>query len=138
MAVGDRLPDGDRIARGCSKGYDNGEVTASAFSLRQIDLKFNRISVDWVECPYADESEQNLDGSASRSKTRPVVRGPYAVLGVSEIRQVSRGRWVLDVEEVGGRKGPCHSGISGFSGAEIDLELQGDLADIANKSPVFY
>lgn len=135
MAVGDRLPDGDRVVRGCWKGYDSGEVTASAFALRPIDLKYLRISCDWVECPYADESEQDLDGSARRSKGIPV-HGPYAVLGVSEIRQVNRGRWALDVEEVGGKAGPCHSGISGFSGTEIDLELQGDLADIANKSPV--
>ena len=64
------------------------------------------------------------------------MRLPYAVLGVADIWRVRRGEWALDVNEFGSLSKPCHCGIGGFSGTPIDLELQSDLAEIANKSPV--
>ena len=73
MAVGAPLPDRDRVARGCSEGYDGNEVTADAFALRPGELKYGRISVDWVECPYVDHPQQSLEGSARRFKKRMAI-----------------------------------------------------------------
>lgn len=135
MAYGDPLPNGDQVARGCSRGHVNGEVTASAFAMRPLELQVLRISVDWVECAYVDVSKRNPGGSANRMRTVPV-EPPYAHLGVSEIRQVRRGSLALDAKEFGNRPNPCHCGITGFSGTEVDLELQDDLAVIANRLAV--
>ncbi len=103
--------------------------------MREIERPFLRISVDWVECPYANESARNIEGSVNRLKRVPV-HPPYAVLGASEIRRVRRGEWSLDVREFGSRSNPCHCGITGFSGTTVDLELQDELAEIANRSPI--
>ncbi len=136
MAYGDPLLNGDQVTRGCSRGYDSGKVTVSAFAMRRgQERRLLTISVDWVECPYADESARNLEGSVNRLKQVPV-HPPYAVLRVSDIRQVRRGEWSLDVKEFGSRPNPCHCGIGSFSGMSVDLELQGELAEIANRSPV--
>ena len=115
MAIGAPLPGGDHIVRGCSKGHDNGEVTASAFELRERDRSFLRISVDWVECPYVDLIDQTPKGSVKRSK-RKMVRGPYAVLSVLDIREAKLKDRVLDVLEVGDQSGTgtwkkSHSGL---------------------------
>lgn len=135
MPPGEPLPDEDRVTRGCSGGYDNGEVTTGAFAMRERDLPFLQISVDWVECPYADESARNFEGSVDRLRQVPV-RPPYAILSVAAIRQVIRVGRALDVYEIGGRRSPCHCGIGSFSGMPVDLELQDELAEIANRSPV--
>lgn len=137
MASGEPLPDGDQITRGCSRGFDNGEVTASAFALRPADQALLRISVDWVECRYVDIGAQNLAGSIKRMRAPPVVQPPYAVLGVSDIREVRRGEFALDAIEDGRPSNPCHCAITGYSGTKsVDLELQDDLAEIANRSPI--
>lgn len=136
MAYGDILPDENRVTRGGSRAYD-GEFTTAAFAMRPQEKELKRISVDWVECPSACESERNPEGSARRLQMNNV-RGPYAVLGVADIRQVRRGMFGLDVIEFGNKKNPCHCGITGFSDTPIDLELQHDLAEIANKSPAIY
>ena len=135
MAHGDPLPNGDQVTRGCSRGYDNGEVTFTAFEMRPQERTSRRISVDWVECSYAHESARDLEGSANRSRESGVLP-PYAVLGAADIRQVRREKWVLDAKEFGSRAGPCHCGITGFSDTHVDLELQRALAEIANTSPV--
>ena len=135
MPFGDALPVGDQVTRGCSRGYDKGEVTPSAFALRGMERSQLRISVDWVECPYADRVTRNIEGSTNRLRAASV-RLPYAVLRVADIRRVRRGEWALDVNEFGGLSNACHCGIGGFSATPIDLELQSDLAQIANKSPV--
>ncbi len=134
MAYGDPLPNGDQVTRGCSRGYDNGEVTPAAFAMRTRDRNLRRISVDWVECSYAHESARDLEGSANRSRGR--VLPPYAVLGATDIRQVRREKWALDAKEFGNSAYPCHCGITGFSDTHVDLELQGALAEIANRSPI--
>ena len=137
MANGDPLPHRDRVTRGCSgRGYDQGEVTASAFDMRPLEMPLRRISVDWVECRYADEGARNLEGSVIRMKEPRVVRPPYAVLAVSEIRNVRRGKFALDAIEFGNQSNLCHSAITGFSGTAVDLELQVDLAEIANTSRI--
>lgn len=136
MPFGDPLPDRNHVTRGCSRGYDNGEITSSAFEMRRKqERRLLRISVDWVECPYANESVQNLEGSAKRLRSRPV-DPPYAVLPVADIRQVRRGDCALDVKEYGNTGNACHCGIDGFLGTPIDLEFQVELAEIANRSPI--
>ena len=135
MAYGDCLPNGNQVTRGCSGGYDSGEVTASAFAMRKPERSLLRISVDWVECSYADSSEQDWEGSAKRLRVSRV-RPPYAIVGVADVRLVSRGEWALDAKEFGNSSNPCHCGITGFSGSPIDLELQSELAVIANRLPV--
>ena len=134
MAIDEPIPGGDHIVRGCSKGHDNGEVTASAFELRKRDRPFPRISVDWVECPYADLIDQTPEGSVKRSK-RKKIRGPYAVLSVLDIREAKLKDRVLDVLEVGDPLGEpsCHCGITGFLGGVGDFQLQVHLAKIANR-----
>ena len=135
MAYGDPLPDEDQVTRGCSKGYENGEVTASAFDMRPAERNLLMISVDWVQCPYDVASRQNLEGSANRLR-RARVHAPYAILQVEDIRQVRRGDCELDAKEFGNTLNACHCGIDGFSGTSVDLALQLDLAEIANKSPI--
>ena len=134
MAIGEPLPGGDHIVRGCSRGHDNGEVTASAFELRERDRPFLRISVDWVECPYVDLIDQTPKESVKRSK-RKMVRGPYAVLSVLDIREAKLKDRVLDVLEVGVQSGEpsCHCGITGFCGGVGDYQLQVQLAEVANR-----
>lgn len=137
MANSAPLPCRDQVTRGCSGGYDKGEVTATAFAMRPIDKNLRRISVDWVECSYAQECARDLEGSVNRLRqVRPPVRPPYAVLGVTDIRQVRRQEWALDAKEFGTKANPCHCGITGFSDTHVDLGLQQDLAEIANRSPV--
>lgn len=135
MPFGDLLPVGDQVTRGCSGGYDKGEVTPSAFAMRKRERSQLRISVDWVECPYADRVTRNIEGSTNRLRAA-YVRPPYAVLGVVDISEVRREEWALEVNEFGSLSNPCHCGIGMFSDTPVDLELQSDLAEIANKSPV--
>lgn len=133
MAYEEPLPENHHVLRGCSRGHDNGEVTASAFAMRKgKEQELRRISVDWIECPYADEIDRNSQGAAKRMATVPIMP-PYAILNVDSVRQISRNQWALDVKEFGGTN-PCHCGITGFSGTQIDLELQIALAEIANQS----
>ena len=136
MANGNPLPDGTRVIRGCSRGYDKGEVTSSAFAMRVQERKELKISVGWVECPYAAVNAQNLDAALIRMRNIPV-NPPYAILPSLNIRQIRRGGQALDAIEDGHYRNPCHCGIAGFSGtAAVDLELQADLAEIANRLPV--
>ena len=116
MSYGDPLPGKDHVTRGCSRGYDNGEVTASAFAMRERERKFLRISVDWVECLYTDPSAQNPEGSAGRLAKMPALP-PYAVLKVGDIREVRLGDLSLDANEFKNERHPCHCAITGFSGA---------------------
>lgn len=76
-----------------------------------------------------------MEGSADRMRAPPKVRPPYAILKVADIRQVRRKEWELDAKEFGHKDNPCHCAITGFSGTPVDLELQQDLAEIANRSP---
>ena len=134
------LPNTDHVTRGCSRGYENDEVTASAFALREIEIRRGllRISVDWVECAYAKGSERTQAASAERSRHRGA-RPPYALLAVSAIRQI-KGQsddpvpivYQLDVKE----SGSCHCGITGYTNSSVDLQFQAELAEIANESPV--
>lgn len=64
MADRDGLPDGDDVARLCGRGVDNGIVTAAAFAPRPVDQ--NRLSVDWVQCPYAAAGDRGIEGSRQR------------------------------------------------------------------------
>ena len=131
MLVGKALPNDDHVARGCSRGVKNNIVTSAAFEPRPQD-KF-RLSVEWVECPHANPSERNLEGAIERIKSIPV-RGPYANLGVLDIRSPTYNGRSLDVVELLNR--PCHAAIIGFTGDSNDLLFQDDLAEIANKSPL--
>ncbi len=136
MAAGDPLPEDDRVTRGCVRGYANGEITFSAFEMRDNEKPLKRISVDWVECRYVSKGEQNVKGSVKRMKMNPFVHPPYAVLKVADIRLVERGSYRLDAKEYGSRRKPCHCAITGFSGTPVDLEIQHELAKIANRSSV--
>ncbi len=129
MPVGKPLPDEDHVERGCSRGVKNNIVTSAAFEPRPQD-QF-RLSVEWVECPHADPSERNSEGAIARLKSIPV-RGPYANLGVLDIRSRTYNGRSLDVVEL--RNRPCHAAIIGFTGDSNDLLFQDDLAEIANES----
>jgi len=136
MAYEDPLPDGNQVTRGCSRGYDQGQVTASAFDMRPQDEELLQISVDWVECSHAPQDERDLPGSVRRMAAPPSVRPPYAVLGVTEIRQIKRNSCALNAQEFGTTNNQCHCVISGFTGTHVDLELQNALAEVANASNV--
>lgn len=135
MARGDQLPIDDQVTRGCSRGVEGDEITASAFAMRSSEIELLRISVDWVECAHAPEIERNLEGSQNRMREN-LVKPPYAVLKVAEIRQVESSQISLDIVEFGNAKNPCHCVITGFSNSHVDLMLQQELAKIANRSPI--
>lgn len=135
MAKGESLPDGTHVLRGCSRGYDKEEVTFTAFAMRHREVRELAISVGWVECPHVDIEAQNLDGAENRLGSL-AVKPPYAILSSVDIRKISRGDFALDVLEDGNTHNPCHCRIASFSNTPLDLELQKDLAEIANKSPV--
>ena len=132
MANGDPLPEGHQVTRGCSRGYDSGEITATAFELRKSEQQKRRISVDWVECPYVDPGERDLNGSVARMQER--VDPPYAVLGVTDIRRIEIEMCAPDVQEFGNNENPSHSAITGFTtDTHVDLKFQMALAEIANQ-----
>lgn len=136
MANGDPLPQGDTVLRGCSSGFDQGEVTASAFALRPREEQLGRTSVMWVECAHVPETERNVASASERLRSGKV-RPPYAVLGVDDVRNVEcPGGGYLDVIEAGSRNIPCHCAITGYTGTALDLELQDDLAELANLASV--
>ncbi len=140
MANGDPLPGDDRVARGCLSGYDKEVITASAFDMRKIERPLRQISAEWVECPYAEAEDRNIEGAIARLKARGVrMPQPVAILPVLEIRAIERSRVSLNVIEYGSGSGPrgCHSAICRFTGTgAVDLELQQALADLANNNPV--
>lgn len=136
MATNTPLPDGHRVNRGCSRGFVDGEITASAFDLRQAEKQLLRISAEWVECPHVQQSEQNASGSVKRMVDRGV-RPPYVILSVTDVRQVERNGRGLNAKEFPTKGNPCHCSITGFTDTPLDLELQNDLAAIANQSEIF-
>lgn len=129
------VPDEDHANRGCSKGFVNGQVVASAFSLRPQEKTLLKISADWVECPHVPPGERNPKASVNRMKGRRV-KGPYAIIPVTDIRQVKHNGSELDVTS-DSRSTSSHCSIVGFSGSDaLDHELQLELAILVNKSQI--
>ena len=139
MAKGNRLPNTDRVARGCGRGADGEFVAPAAFELRSgPEKELLQISVDWVECKYDIPNRQNIEGSIYRLKARGLRPQPVAILPISDVRHIRRNNLTLDAVEGGHGSGmsQCHSAIVRFTGEALDLELQDALAELANRGDV--
>ena len=134
MARGEPIPDTDRVARATHpENVDDDIILPSAFSLTQRDK--GKLSTDWVECVHDDPKRRNIGGSLRRFgqylKIKPQI---IAILRAREIRRIHRmGRRLDAVEDPHIPNRPCHSAIIGMKYDPLDLELQQDLADLANR-----
>lgn len=138
MSNGDPIPDADHVTRVCGRGFENDEIISTAFALLDKDRKVgNKLSVDWVECAYTIPANRNPHGSLKRLKRRtPLTGKPVAVLHAKRIRQIRRNGQQLDVVENHRPKWSCHSAIIGMTDGPIDLDLQEDLALLANSGNI--
>ena len=138
MAKGQSLADSHKVSRACGRGYDEDKhvVTSAAFapSTQEIRLHLlHRRSVDWVQCAYVSEADQDIHGSLKRLRVQRLKRDQYvAVLGVADIRSVKAESLNLDVVEAGNQTWECHCAIVETSSKPIDPLLQDELAKLAN------
>ena len=138
MSNGDPIPDADHVTRACGRGLENGEITSTAFALSSRDRRAgNKLSADWVECAYANPSDQNIQGSLKRLKKAKLRVGqPIAVLNAEQIRLIYRNGCHLDVVENHHSRCQCHSAITGMTDGPMDQDLQEDLADLADSGDI--
>lgn len=140
MNSGDALANQDSVSRGCWRGFKNGKVRSSAFSPRNIDD--NCLSVDWVECAFADPDQRCIEGSVRRQgdflkKIRPQ---KLSILNVGEVKNIAVQVVSLDViyfpTGMGKKRNRCHCRITGMNGGPADQNFQQELANLANRSPL--
>lgn len=138
MSNGDPLPNADHITRACGRGLENGVITSTAFALSSRDRRAgNKLSADWVECAYANPSDQNIQGSLKRLKKAKLRVGQsIAVLNAEQIRLICRNGCHLDIIEDHHSRWQCHGAIIGMTDGPIDLDLQEDLANLANSGDI--
>ena len=138
MSDGDPIPDADHVTRVCGRGFENDEITSTAFALNDKDREVgNKLSVDWVECAHTTPTHRNLEASLKRLKRRiPLTGQPIAELNAEQIRQIRRNGQQLDAVESHRRKWSCHGAIIGMTDGPIDLDLQEDLARLANSGDI--
>lgn len=135
MAEGDEIPDSNHVARGVRpKFVDSNQVLPAAFALTLHDK--GKLSADWVECAHANRREQTVEGSLARLANSLFMRPQrIAILNAMKIRSIERdGRQLNAIEDPHFPDWPCHSAIVGMAGDSLDLGLQQDLADLANRS----
>lgn len=136
MNKGDSLSNQDSVSRGCSRGFRRGKVRSSAFALRPQDN--NCLSVDWVECIFADEEDRCIAGTIKRQSVRLRERPQIlAILNVGEIRNITVMDSSLDViyfpTGKGKKRNKCHCRITGMTGSPTDQDFQQELAELANR-----
>lgn len=134
MASGDQIPGGNSVARGIHpKDFDKNQILPSAFSLKRRDK--GKLSTDWVECVHASRRNRNVKGSLGRLVHLTVRPQEVSLLQAKYIRKINRGQRYLDaIEDPHLPHLPCHSAIVGMAYDSLDVELQQDLADLANRS----
>lgn len=137
MNKGDQLPEEHHVSRACGRGYVNNKVTSAAFSPRPQDE--NCLSVDWVECEFVEPDLRNVEGVVKRCRL-PVRPQKLSILNNSQIRELYIQDISLDVIYypfgTGRNSNLCHSRITGMCGNIVDQDLQQELADLANRSPI--
>lgn len=135
---GDPIPNADHVTRVCGRGQDNREILSTGFALTLEDKKVgNKLSGDWVECAYTPPRNRNIQGSLRRLRRRIVPCGQLvAVLKAEQVRQIRRNGCQLDIAENHHRQWRCHCAIIGMTDGVIDLDLQQDLADLANSGVI--
>lgn len=136
MAVGERLPEIDHIARGCGRGEHDGEVTSAAFAPTPRDK--GKLSTDWVECPKIATNERNVAGAARRLKMqlRKYPDQLITILPVARVRGCSVDGHRLDAVEDPLDTWISHAAVVGMSETgttEADFQLQDLLAEVANQ-----
>jgi len=117
---GDLLPEQDHISRYCSAIHctENGEVTGTAFQLRQID---DYLSVNWLEFLRVNHRQEEIGEIRKilRSKLTLRASAKIAVLNVGEIikyvRSNSPEAQELRILHEPEDNDPSHSGIYGYS-----------------------
>lgn len=135
MASGDSIPDSNRVARGIlPKDVDKDQILPAAFALGPRDK--GKLSTDWVECVHANRRDRNVRGSLARLASSLKIRPQrIAILNARHIRRIKGdGRQLDAIEDPHLPDLPCHSAIIGMVDDSLDLELQQDLADLANRS----
>jgi len=138
MNSGDSLATQDSVSRGCGRGFKKGKVRSSAFAPRKIDE--NCLSVDWVECAFADPDQRCIEGTIRRQgdllkKIRPQ---KLSILNVGEVINIVVIGISLDViyfpTGMGKKRNRCHCRITGMTGGPSDQDFQQKLANLANRS----
>ena len=134
MASGDQIPDGNSVARGIHpKDFDKNQILPSAFALTLRDK--GKLSTDWVECVHASRGNRNVKGSLERLVRLRIRPQQVSILQAKSVRNINRGQRQLDaIEDSHPPQLPCHSAIVGMAYDSLDVELQQDLADLANQS----
>lgn len=138
MNSGCSLANNDLVSRGCGRAYRNGKVRSSAFSPRE-NIDENCLSVDWVECTFANPDQRCVDGTIQRQANRLAWRPQkLSILKVGEIKEITVQGASLDVVYFPtGRvenRNSCHCRITGMTGGPSDSDFQQELAALANRS----
>lgn len=138
MNSGCSLANHESVSRGCGRAYQKGKVRSTAFSPRK-NIDANCLSVDWVECTYADPDQRCVDGTIQRQANRLTIRPQkLSILNVREIKEITVQGASLDVVYFPtgpeGNRNSCHCRITGMTGGPADSDFQQELADLANRS----
>jgi len=124
---GDPIPDQDHISRYCSAMHctENGQVTGTAFQLRQID---EYLSVNWLEFFHIADRQEEIREVRKVLSLKLGAKAKIAVLNVGEttsyVRTKSPDARNLSMLHEPEEDDPSHSGIYGF---QYDDRLIADL-----------
>jgi len=124
---GDPIPDQDHISRYCSAMHctENGQVTGTAFQLRQID---EYLSVNWLEFFHLADRQEEIREVRKVLSLKLGAKAKIAVLNVGEttsyVRTKSPDARNLSMLHEPEEDDPSHSGIYGF---QYDDRLIADL-----------
>ena len=124
---GDPIPDQDHISRYCSAMHctENGQVTGTAFQLRQIE---ECLSVNWLEFFHLADRQEEIREVRKVLRLKHGAKAKIAVLNVGEtikyVRTQSPDARNLSMLHEPEEDDPSHSGIYGF---QYDDHLIADL-----------
>ena len=124
---GDPIPDQDHISRYCSAMHcpENGQVTGTAFQLRQIE---ECLSVNWLEFFHLADRQEEIREVRKVLRLKLGAKAKIAVLNVGEtikyVRTQSPDARNLSMLHEPEEDDPSHSGIYGF---QYDDHLIADL-----------
>lgn len=114
---GDPISDQDHISRYCSAMHctENGQVTGTAFQLRQIE---EYLSVNWLEFFHLADRQKEIREVRKGLRLKLGAKAKIAVLNVGEainyVRTQSPDARNLKVLYEPEEDDPSHSGIHGF------------------------
>lgn len=123
---GDPIPDQDHISRYCSAMHctENGQVTGTAFQLRQIE---DYLSVNWLEFFHLADRKEEIREVRKALRLKLGAKAKIAVLNVgktiSYVRTQSPDARNLSMLHEPEEDDPSHSGIYGFHDDHLIADL---------------